>query len=79
LPVAKLVARLVPGKLVVWSNAVAAPVSLLLDGERLVEFLVEHEEVPHDEAFAVVGSANRDCASNPSQPVSEVFASSSWA
>lgn len=71
---AKLVVRLLPGKLVVWSNTVDAPVSGVMNAEELVAHLVEHEQVSYTEALAVVEAANRDGTSDPAQPLSELLA-----
>lgn len=70
---AKLVVRLLPGKLVVWSNTVDAPVSAVMDAERLVAHLVEREQVSYAEAMAVVEAAVEHGTSDPAQPLSELL------
>lgn len=70
----KFVVQLLPGKLVLWSNTVDAPVSPVMDRQGLVEHLTEHEQVTYEKAVAIVDAAERDGTSDPSQPRDEVMA-----
>jgi hypothetical protein len=70
----KLVVRLMPGKLVIWSNAVDAPVSGVMDREHLIHHLTERDQVSYEETIAIVDGAERDGTSDPSQPLAEVLA-----
>jgi hypothetical protein len=71
---ARFVVQLMPGKLVVWSNTVDAPVSPVMDREQLVDHLARHEQVTYDEAVAIVDVAERDGTSDSSQPLDGVLA-----
>jgi hypothetical protein len=70
----KFVVRLMPGKLVIWSNTVDAPASPVMDRQHLVEHLADHEQVSYQEAVEIVDAAERDGTSDPSQPLTEVLA-----
>ena len=69
----KLVVRLKPGKVVLWSNTVDAPISPVLDRDGLVDHLVEHEEVTYEEAVAMVATAESHGTSDRDVPLSRVL------
>jgi hypothetical protein len=71
---AKFVVRLMPGKLVIWSNTVDAPVSAVMDRKALVGYLIGQEQVSYSEAVSMVDAAEREGTSDPSQPLDHVLA-----